>query len=259
MFSRSVQDNVLWSFVACACRLGAWHWRNGPMHVGQHHHEALILSWMQTGDCLLPAQARFLHSSRTCRDQEQQSAVQDACRVHSSQQQPREQQQGQQQHKALYVFNVEGRRWNAPLLLGLLDHFERLYTNVVGTSVSAFCAAVPATWAWCITLGVPESVTSRSGVPAHATRHRLLFCKRRASSSPSRGCRTRALLQGCRATWTCCTACSRCMATPRQCSASAGDRRWSAHCMPAQWQLKMQSCKGCKQAMLLWLAAGAAG
>lgn len=96
---------------------------------------------MQTGDDLLPAEARRLHNSSSCRDQEQQSAVQDACRVHSSQHQPREQQE-QQQHRSLYVFNVEGRRWNAPLLLGLLDHFERLYTNVVGTSVSA-CARHP--------------------------------------------------------------------------------------------------------------------
>jgi hypothetical protein len=77
--------------------------------------------------------------------------VQDACRVHSSQHQPREQQQEQQRHKSLYVFNVEGRRWNAPLLLGLLDHFERLYTNVVGTCITAYCATVPTTCAlWCV-------------------------------------------------------------------------------------------------------------
>lgn len=58
--------------------------------------------------------------------------MQDACRVHSLQHQPREQQQEQQQHRSLYIFNVEGRRWNAPLLLGLFDRFEALYADVVG-------------------------------------------------------------------------------------------------------------------------------
>ena len=85
---------------------------------------------MHTGDARPPAEANYLHTSSSCRDQAQQSAVQDACRVHASQHQPREQQQ-QQAHKSLYVFNVEGRRWNAPLLLGLFDRFETMYANVV--------------------------------------------------------------------------------------------------------------------------------
>jgi hypothetical protein len=156
--------------------------------------------------------------------------VQDACRVHASQQQPHEQpqqqQQQQQQHKSLYVFNVEGRRWNSPLLLGLLDHFERLYTNVVGTSVSACCATVPTACARWTPLGVPDGVCSRSGMPAHAVRHHLLFCTCRAFSSPLQACHSRAPLQGCRAMLSCCTACFHCAATQRQCLGSAGDQCW---------------------------------
>lgn len=54
--------------------------------------------------------------------------------VHAEQQPA---QQGQQQPRSLYVFNVEGRRWNAPLLLGLADYFERHYSRVVRRFVDA--------------------------------------------------------------------------------------------------------------------------
>lgn len=102
-----------------------------PLTVSPHIHQKS--SMHAGGDAQLGQVQTFLSSAAR---RQQDSAAQDAARVHAAQQQA----QGTQQQppRSLYVFNVEGRRWNAPLLLGLLDHFEKHYPNVVSQSIPSF-------------------------------------------------------------------------------------------------------------------------
>lgn len=46
--------------------------------------------------------------------------------------------------KSLFVFNLEGRRYNAPLLIGLMEFFLRRYPKVVRTHAGHLHSLMPA-------------------------------------------------------------------------------------------------------------------